>query len=72
MLVISNAVNLGSALAFVFFLFALAHQRGLWQHPGKRASRQVRNAALIAIFARAFSIIALLISFEVCCSNCLG
>ena len=63
--VISDAASFGSGLAFVFFLVALGCQSGPSQNAGKRASRQVRNAALIAISARALSIIILLISFQV-------
>jgi len=64
-LLISDAAGVVSGLAFLFFLVALARQRGPSRIAGKRASRQVRNAALIAIFARALLIIILLISFQV-------
>lgn len=64
-LLISDLVRFGSGLAFVFFLVALARQRGPSQNYDKHASRQVRNAALTAIFARALLIIFLLISFQV-------
>ncbi len=65
MLVISRTLNFGSRLAFVFFLVALACQRGPSRNVDKHASRQVRNAALAAIFAQTLSIIILLISFQV-------
>jgi hypothetical protein len=65
LLVISNVVNFGSRLAFVFFLVALARQNGPSQNADKHASSQVRNAALAAIFVGALSIVALLISFQV-------
>jgi hypothetical protein len=64
-LLISNVVSFASGLAFIFFLVALACQRGPSQNADKLASRQVRNAALAAIIARAFLIFVLLISFQV-------
>jgi hypothetical protein len=63
-LMISNVVNVASRLAFIFFLVAIACQVAPSQNADKRASRQVRNAALVAIFTGALSII-LLIIFQV-------
>jgi hypothetical protein len=65
LVVITGTVNVGSELAFVVFLVALACQGGPSQNADKHASRQVRNAALTAIFARTLLIIFLLISFQV-------
>jgi len=64
-LVISRAASVVSGLAFVFFLIALACQRGPSQNADKRASRRVQIAALVAIFVGAISIITLLIVFRV-------
>lgn len=64
-LVISDAVNLGSRLAFVFFLVALASQAAPARRADGRASRQVRNAALTAIFVRALSMLLALIGYRV-------
>jgi hypothetical protein len=63
-LVISNVVSVGSRLAFIFFLVAIACQVAPSQNADRHATRQVRNAALAAIFTGALSVI-LVISFQV-------